>query len=468
MRSTLLTPPSRLRSGVLCGLFASLVFAAPASAAPHLDWTPCKPGFECATARVPLDYDHPSGREIELALTRARAADPARRIGSMFVHNGGPGASNVDFIQAAPPQAIAAITRRYDVIGIDTRGSGHSRPLVDCKVDQQRIGLYSQPFGPAAAARAPAYVRHCTERNRDLIDHMSSADVARDLDRLRAAVGDDRLNLIGHSYGTFVGATYASMFPAHTGRMVLDSPMDAETWVHRPFTAVREQSAALEHELDRFFAATGFSEAAFDELVARLNRTPLGDLDGNDVVIAAMFVTSPREWPDFKDALEDAQQGDGRPLRAMTDQFYSGRLIGFDLAFVEQAVDQQYPHRVGPFLRAGFHAAALFDHFGLQNGFAELPFGLLPASDADAYHGPFRNSHAAPPALVIGTTHDPYTPYTWAQRLTADLRNARLLTYNGDGHGAVTDLNPCIVGTMLAYLEAGVLPPTGASCDQAL
>jgi hypothetical protein len=102
---------------------ATLLLAAPASASPHLDWTPCKPGFECATAKVPLDYDHPSGRKIELALTRARAADPATRIGSVFVHDGGPGVSNVDFIQAAPPAAIAAITRRYDVIGIDTRGS---------------------------------------------------------------------------------------------------------------------------------------------------------------------------------------------------------------------------------------------------------------------------------------------------------------------------------------------------------
>ena len=142
--------------------------------------------------------------------------------------------------------------------------------------------------------------------------------------------------------------------------------------------------------------------------------------------------------------------------------------IGFDAAYAEQALDQQYPHHIEPFLRAGRHAAALFDHFALQNGFSELAYGLLPVSDADAFHGPFRNSYAAPPALVIGTTHDPYTPYVMAERLTHDLGNARLLTYNGDGHGAVTDLNPCIVGHMLAYLEAGVLPPTGASCDQLL
>ena len=459
-----------MRRLLLLSAFAALALAAPATASPpKLDWKPCeKPGFECAAAKVPLDYDHPYGRKIELALVRARAVDPATRLGSVFNHPGGPGGSGVDNVLNAPPAAIAAITRRYDIIGFDARGAGHSRPLIDCKVDQEREGIYSQPLGPSVVARTPGYLRRCMKLNGDLMGHMSSADVARDLDQLRAAVGDERLNLIGHSYGTFVGATYAGMFPARTGRMVLDSPMDAETWVHRPFAALRDQTAGLEDSLQRFFAATGFDEAAYDELVARLDRTPLGRLDGDDVRIAAMSVTSPREWPALKDALEQAQHGDGTALRVMTDVYYSGGLFGFDLTVAEQALDQRYPHHLKPFLRAGRRAAALFPRFAFNNGFSELAFGLLPVSDADAFFGPFRNARSAPPALVIGTTHDPFTPYVWAKRLTRDLGNARLLTYNGDGHGAVTDLSPCIVGNMLAYLEDGVLPPEGASCDQVL
>jgi len=449
-------------------LLATLALGASASASQKLDWKPCKTGFECATATVPLDYDRPQGRTTELALTRARAVDPATRIGSVFVHPGGPGGSGVDFVQNAPPPAIAAITRRFDVIGFDARGAGHSRPLIDCHVDQERQGVYSQPFGPPVVERTADYLQRCMKLNGGLMQHMSSADVARDLDRLRDAVGDQRLNLIGHSYGTFVGATYASMFPAHTGRMVLDSPMDAETWVHRPFEAVREQTAGLEDGLNRFFMKTGFAHDAFDDLLAHLDRKPLGDLDGNDVRIAAMSVTSPREWPAFKAALERAQQGDGGALRAMTDDFYGGALFNADLAVAEQGLDQRYPHRIGPFLRAGQRAQALFPHFAFNNGYSELPYGLVPVSDEDAFFGPFRNSSKANPVLVIGTTHDPYTPYVWAKRLTHDLGNARLLTYRGDGHGAITDLNPCVVGNMLAYLEDGVLPPEGARCDQML
>jgi pimeloyl-ACP methyl ester carboxylesterase len=279
-------------------------------------------------------------------------------------------------------------------------------------------------------------------------------------------VGDERLNYLGHSYGTLVGATYASLFPGRVGRMVLDSPMDAETWANKPFEALREQTAGLEDGLDRFFAASGFEEDAFDDLMAQLDREALGSLDGDDLRIAAMSITSPRQWPGFKDALTQAQHGDGSALRAMADGFYAGNLFNPDLTLTTQALDQRYPHRVPPFLRAGRHAAALFPHFALNSGYTELAYGLLPVSDEDAFHGPFRNSYKSRAALVIGTTHDPYTPYVWARHLTLDLGNARLLTYRGDGHGAITDLNPCILGHTLAYLENGVLPPDGTSCTQ--
>jgi pimeloyl-ACP methyl ester carboxylesterase len=456
-------------------LIALIGLAVPsqAVASPTLDWKPCDGGFECATAKVPLDHSRPHGRMIELALVRARAADPATKIGSVFSHPGGPGGSGVDQVRNAPAPAIAAITRRFDLIGFDARGAAHSRPRIDCQVDQERAGVFAQPFVrpetldvPVLVERTEQYLRRCLELQGDLLEHMSSADVARDLDLLRAAVGDERLNYIGHSYGSLVGATYASLFPGRARALVLDSPMDAETWANEPFEAIREQTAGLEHGLDRFFAATGVTEAEFDDLLARLDAQPLGSLDGDDLRVAAMSITSPTEWPGFAEAIAAAQQGDGGPLRAMTDVFYGGVLFNSDLAVATQALDQRYPRRVGPFLRAGRHAAALFDHFALNSGYTELSYGLLPVSERDAFHGPFRNSHKSGPALVIGTKHDPWTPYVWAKRLTADLRNARLLTYDGDGHGAITSLNPCIVGHVLGYLEAGVLPPEGTTCEQ--
>ena len=317
---------------------------------------------------------------------------------------------------------------------------------------------------PNLLERTERYLRKCVKRNGDLLEHVSSADVARDYDRLRAEVGDTRINFIGHSYSSMFGATYAAMFPGRVRAMVLDSPMDAETWVHHPFTAVREQTAALEHGLDRFFAATGVTEHEFDDLLARLDAAPLGALDGDDVRLAAWAITSPGEWPGFAAAIRAAQSGDGTTLHAMTDPVYRGQIMSPDLAVATQALDQRYPRRVKPFLRAGEHAAALFEHFAFNSGYTELPYGLLPVSDRSAYHGPFRNAKGKGPALVIGTVHDPMTPYAWAQRLTHDLGNARLLTYDGDGHGSITTLNPCIVGNMLAYLEDGVLPPDGTVC----
>lgn len=454
---------------LLLTVFAALVLAAPASASLH--WSPCDDGFECATAKVPLDYAHPYGRKIDLALIRARAADPSTRIGSVFVNPGGPGSSGVDFIRNAPDVAIAAITRRFDVIGIDTRGSAHSRPLVDCGVDQERLGVFAQPFMTPDALdvhelldRTDRYLRRCVKRNGDLLEHVSSADVARDLDRLRAEVGDKRLNFIGHSYSSLFGATYAAMFPGRVRAMVLDSPMDAETWVHRPFAAVREQTAALEHALDRFFAATGVTEREFDDLLVQLDAAPLGSLDGDDVRLAAWSTLGPDEWPALAAAIRVAEAGDGTALRAMIDPVYGSKIVSLDLAVATQALDQLYPRRVQPFLRAGEHAAALFEHYAFNNGYSELPYGLLPVSDRSAYHGPFRSAKSNGPALVIGTVHDPQTPYVWAERLTHDMGNARLLTYDGDGHGSITSLNPCIVGSMLAYLEDGVLPPEGTVC----
>ena len=365
-----------MRRLLLLSAFAALALAAPATASPpKLDWKPCeKPGFECATAKVPLDYDHPYGRKIELALVRARAVDPATRLGSVFNHPGGPGGSGVDNVLNAPPAAIAAITRRYDIIGFDARGAGHSRPLIDCKVDQEREGIYSQPLGPSVVARTPGYLRRCMQLNGDLMEHMSSADVARDLDQPRAAVGDERLNLIGHSYGTFVGATYAGMFPAHTGRMVLDSPMDAETWVHRPFAALRDQTAGLEDSLQRFFAATGFDEAAYDD--SWRGSTASRSAGSTATTSGSRRCRSPPRASGRRSRTRSSRRSTATVLRcAMTDVFYSGGLFGFDLTVAEQALDQRYPHHLKPFMRAGRRAAALFPRFAFNNGFSELAFG---------------------------------------------------------------------------------------------
>ena len=315
--------------------------------------------------------------------------------------------------------------------------------------------------------------------------HVGTADVARDLDLLRAAVGDKRLNYIGISYGTLIGATYTSLFPGRARALVLDSPLDADTWVNRPFEAFREQSASYENVLDRFFSscvarrdACGFGgedpEAAFDALVGRLDSRPLAVagwvLDGDDVrVAAADAIYTPERWPELAAGLREAEAGDGTILREFAEAFYDRRPDGsqgtlWDVYFAVTALDQDYPTRVAPFLEAGRHAFSLFDHFWFNSGYYELAQGLSPYESREVFRGPFRHARSAPSALVIGGTYDPATPYRWAKRLTGDLGNARLLTARGNGHGAIATLAPCIVAPVLAYLEEGTLPPEGATC----
>jgi pimeloyl-ACP methyl ester carboxylesterase len=169
---------------------------------------------------------------------------------------------------------------------------GASRPVFDCDANPERLGVYSQPFMrpetldvPALLARSNDYVRRCTKRNGELVAHMSSADMARDFDLLRAAVRDEKLTYIGSSYGTLVGATYASLFPGRARALLLTSPMDADAYVNRPFEAIREQSAGVERRLERFFAACANQSAcgfggsdpheAFDDLAAQLDVSPV-------------------------------------------------------------------------------------------------------------------------------------------------------------------------------------------------
>ena len=491
--------PSRLAVAALAACAVALA-AAPAGAGAHapvpqLDWKECDGGLQCATAEVPLDYSRPHGRTIDLALVRFRALDREHRIGSMFIHPGGSGGAGVSFVRTAPPQALALIGRRFDVIGVDTRGVGASRrPSTATPIPSARASTASRSHGRRRSTRprssrtrgpmpaaAPSATARCWPTS-------SSADMARDFDLLRAAVGDERITYVGNSYGTLVGATYASLFPGRARALLLTAPMDADAYVNRPFEALREQTASLEHGLLRFFAACavhqdacGFGgsdpQEAFDDLAAALDVAPAPapraanprPVDGDDVRFAGLYeMLSPRRWPRLAAALREAQAGDGSALRGLVDGAYERTPDGgsptMDVNWATLGNDQRYPHQVAPFLEAGRHAAALFDHTYLNDGYSELVVGQFPVRADGAFHGPFRNGDANATALVVGTTHDTFVPFAWARRLVADLGNARLLTFRGDGHDVLTSFDPCVTGAMLAYLEEGALPASGKFC----
>ena len=230
---------------VACVAFAALAVVAPATAAkppkPALAFTPCgltpvAVTTECATADLPLDYDRPNEKKgrVQIAVARVPAADQAHRLGVLFFNFGGPGGTAVDYLQFVGASGLwHALNQRFDIIAFDPRGVGQSTPSIDCKANQETMGIYSEPFPtpfnarPRRAGREGQGVHQVPAEQRRHPAHVSTANVARDFDR-SARLGEKKLNYFGFSYGTFLGATYASLFPKHYRAMVLDGPVDAD------------------------------------------------------------------------------------------------------------------------------------------------------------------------------------------------------------------------------------------------
>ncbi len=477
------------RFALLLSLF--LPFAAGARDAapvPGLLWRDCHDGFECAMAQVPLDHTRPRGPRIDIALIRKPASDRAHRIGTLFVNPGGPGGSGVDFIRTAPPGALDPLAR-FDVVGFDPRGRGMSRPAVaDCGPDPSLKRPLPRPGNTdnrEFAARVRAWVEGCARANRMLLPHLSSANVARDLDLLRAAVGDDKLNYVGISYGGVIGVTYAGLFPGRARAILLDSPIDADAYYRAPLQQWREYAQGHEDTLRRFLAAcdaspscgfgNGDAQAALERLLARLDRAPVpprarqapNGVSGDHVRMAfEAALRSPRLWPVLARGLTEAEAGNGRrlyDLRFETEAYDFGP-DAFTTGVL--AVDQRFPRASRRYFAFAADAFADYPHFWFTSGYWNLVQALWPVRDRDAFRGRIRNPGDAAPILIVGVTHDPATPYVQQQRLVRTLGNARLLTLDGDGHGALTAFDGCVLGHAIAYLETLALPAEGTVCRQ--
>ncbi len=469
------------------GLALPSATAAHPTPVPTLEWADCGDGFECATAAVPLDYRKPRRDTIDISLIRHPAVDQANRIGTLFfAHPLG----MVDFVREAPPGTFELLAQ-FDVVGYDGRGSGPTQ--IDCGIDEALLEpLGSNATRPGAvdpeamAAAADEYARRCLEAHGDLLPHMSTSTMARDLDLLRAAVGDEQLTYIGISQGTDIGATYASMFPGRVRAMVFDAAVDAAGWRDRPLEISREQDIAYEQELDRFFMACAAHqdvcrfggddpEHAFDALLARLDQTPIessdpdhpGPVDGDDVrTAAAEMMFDPRRWAGLAEALAQADGGDGALVQQIVDGATDNELA-FDLFVANNAVSARYPKDLDVMVAELGHRYGLLDHFWARGFFATVVASQWPVKSRDVFRDDYENPADAPTILVIGGTHDPATPYQWAERLALDLGNAQLMTYDSDGHGAINDGDPCVVFPVLTYLtDPTALPPEGLVCQQ--
>ena len=460
-------------------------------------WHDCGDGYQCGNLEVPFDYRHSNGRQFNLALIRLPAQDQAHRIGPLFVNFGGPGGTAVDTIHAIGSALFGAVNDRFDIVGFDPRGVGESQPSVDCQANQETEGIYSQPYTTpfnldvhALLAKDRGYIRRCKQLNGSVLNYITTGNTARDMDRIRAAMGDAKLNYLGFSYGTFLGSTYASLFPNRYRAMVLDGPLDMQAYIDKPTENLQEQSQGFERALARFFQACaadqgtcGFGGSdpadAYEQLVQHAYTHPLPasgsdprPVGGDDLIAGAMLAMYAKQlWPLLVEALQEAQNGDGTTFRVLADAFYGRNddgtfSPGTDRYFLITAADQSYEPGIRAYLDSGNHSWGLFDHAWWNTGYVELNYGLYQPNSNGVYGGPFRANRSAPTMLEVATTYDPATPYKGALRTEAQLGNVRLLTMRGDGHTAYGGNSACIDDAVNLYIETLALPAEGTVCQQ--
>lgn len=450
-------------------------------------------GFACATVRVPLDYADPGGAEVPLAVARKPASGPGERLGSLLLNPGGPGGSAVDFLTGyAGEHYPEAVRARYDLVGVDPRGVGHSAP-VRCLDGPAMDRWAATDLTPDDAAETAALRRSfhafadaCRSRTGKLLGHVSTAEAARDLDIVRAVLGERRLDYVGASYGTYLGATYAELFPHRVGRMVLDGAMDPSIDSRR---LNLDQTAGFETAFRAFLrdcarredcplpAAEPAANRALAAFLTALDRAPLRTDDGKrrlseaqatTGIIAALYTEA--AWPALRRALGEAsgKDKDGTTLLSMSDAYYERDADGHyaPLMAANAAVNclDAPPAFTGPAaVRAALPA---FEKASPVFGRA-LAWTALNCADwpHPATGTPHRVTAAgAPPIVVVGTTRDPATPYRWARSLAAQLTSGHLLTYEGDGHTAYNRGSTCIDTTLTTYLLTGTPPAPRTTC----
>ena len=453
-----------------------------------LEWTSCDVG-ECAEVMVPVDYDDPSAGTTTIAMTRQVAQGaPEDRVGTLFLNPGGPGASGIDFASQAGLLFDVSILEAFDLVGFDPRGVGQSDELVcvDTAGIDERVSADVVPDDPASVAAYEAIITDlgngCAETNPGLAEHVTTVETAKDLDVLRALAGDEQLNYYGASYGTFLGSTYAALFPDKVGRLVLDGAMDPELadLQNRLRQAGGFQLAFDDYAADCVATSCGLG-ASVDELeqivtgvfdTALAEPLPTGDADRSLTrtlafggVIAPLY--DQLAWPDLTAALTAAIDGDGTALLALADQYNGRGPDGYESNLTQandaiNCLDAQIAPQPETLPTEDDFVAA-------SSLFGEIVYGLFevtcdawplaPTVDAPDYTAPGAN-----PILVVGTTGDPATPIESARALADLLDSGVLLVRDGEGHVAYFAGNTCITGIVDAYLVDGAVPDDGTEC----
>ena len=462
-----------------------------------IDWAACEDsaaslsGLECATLEVPVDPSEPDGPTTSIALARSPSTGrPDERIGSLVLNPGGPGGSGIEFLASVAPAFPAGVTDRFDLVSFDPRGVGASDPVrcLDDDEKDEELAVDLTPDDPAEQAavdRLADRVRtECERRNPELSRHMSTADVAADVDRIRAAVGDEQLTYLGFSYGSSIGAAYATLYPDRVRAVVLDGSTD-------PNASTEDQALTLatgfERALDRFVAACDASTVCplapdarrrIDEARASLEAEPV-QVDANGIqrtlgpdlfdfgLATALYDTA--LWQSTAKAVAEVRSSGAQKLLALVDRQVGRNEDGTydnssDAQIMVNCSDEVDRLDATAAAAAEARIVAAAPRFGrlLGSGLDDCSSWPEPANPIPRISAP-----DAPTVLVVGTVGDPATPYEWSQRMVEALGSAELLTYEGDGHTAFLTAGPCISDAVVAYLVDLRVPAAGTRCPAA-
>ncbi len=473
--------------------------AAPATLAAYyaqrLQWQPCDNGFDCARLLVPFDYRRPDGRRFSLPVIKLPAADPSRRIGALVINPGGPGGSGVQYALGARSELPSAVLDRFDVVGFDPRGVAGSEPALSCMTGPELDKYLATDDTPANAAQlatvvsqSKLYAARCEQNSAALLPYVGTQNAARDMDVLRAALGQSQLTYLGKSYGTFLGTWYAQLFPHRVRALVLDGAVDPDTpSIQDDVVQAQGFQVAFRSFVSWCLAqgdcplgsgsGSGSVDAAVAKtqgLIARANSAPLANhLSDDQVADGAILLTgvaaalySKATWTALKTGLADAFAGDGTVLLQLANLLMERNPNGTysNLADADTSVnclDRPWPRSLTAWQAAAAQAARAAPLFGTSLVWGSLACAYWPVP---SYPLPRVKAAGARPILVVGTLRDPATPYRWAQALASDLASGVLLGWNGDGHTAYGQGSACVDTIVNDYLINLSVPRSGMVC----
>ncbi|WP_330476182.1 alpha/beta hydrolase [Terrabacter sp. C0L_2] len=459
-----------------------------------LDWAPCSDNAKhrCATMEVPVDYAKPGGERFTLALRKAPATDPAKRLGSLVINPGGPGGSGVEYAQYASFVFSPAVRAAYDVVGFDPRGIGASSP-VRCLTDSDMDLLFSADPTPDSPAERSTLLgdvdgvtKRCAARGGERAMHMSTTEVARDMDVMRVLLGDTKLNFFGGSYGTFLGAIYADTFPERVGRMVLDSAMSPNQTEQQEMTY---DIQGFESSIDAFIAwCVGRSDCALgtDRAGARQKIVDLLDaVEKKGLTTSKPGLTTIGEgWVGFSIFMCLYSDSSWPTLNKGLAQAFTGKgdiLLAKGMSVVERGITGDYapttylqamiPVRCADWPRASSDPSLVAEQKRAQAAHplwarmtGELYDNCRTWPTAGRTPKGTTLAQGAGPILVIGNERDPATPIGGTKQLAKDLASGVLLTSDHDGHGTYYAGNSCVDSAVDGYLLRGTAPSDGTTC----